>query len=73
VVAAYVKALEILEENPDLIPKLHRNVKQFRDGMTELGFEIMGNPESAIVPGNFYFFLISSFVERCQFSEGLCQ
>jgi glycine C-acetyltransferase len=51
VVAAYIKALDILEGSPDLIPKLHRNVKQFRDGMTELGFEIMGNPESAIVPG----------------------
>ena len=63
--AAYIKALEILEESPDLIPKLHRNVKQFRDGMTELGFEIMGNPESAIVPGKLNSIVMLSFVKRC--------
>lgn len=51
VVAAYTKALDILEHSPDLIPKLHKNVQLFRSRMTELGFEIMGNPQSAIVPG----------------------
>ena len=51
VVAAYIKALEILEESPELMSKLHKNVKHFRDEMTNLGFELLGNPESAIVPG----------------------
>lgn len=50
-VAAYIKALDILESSPELMSKLHRNVKHFREEMVNLGFEIMGNPESAIVPG----------------------
>ena len=51
VVAAYIQSFKILEENPDLIPTLHRNVQLFRTNMKRLGFEILGNNESAIVPG----------------------
>lgn len=50
-VAAYIKALDILEGSPELMSKLHRNVNHFRREMLDLGFEVMGNPESAIVPG----------------------
>jgi 7-keto-8-aminopelargonate synthetase-like enzyme len=51
VVAAYIKALEIMERSPELLDKLHRNVNHFRTSMNELGFELLGSPEAAIVPG----------------------
>lgn len=54
VVAAYIKAIDILQEKPELMDTLHRNVDLFRSEMTSLGFEILGNPESAIVPGSYY-------------------
>jgi glycine C-acetyltransferase len=50
IVAAYSKSMDILNSQPDLMNSLHSNVKLFREEMTKLGFEIMGNPQSAIVP-----------------------
>ena len=54
VVAAYIKALDIMEESPELLEKLHRNVCHFRGAMSQLGFDLMGNPEAAIVPCNLF-------------------
>jgi glycine C-acetyltransferase len=40
VVAASIRALEVINERQDLISKLHDNTRYFRSGMTERGFNI---------------------------------
>ncbi len=47
--AAALAALDILEEQPDLVLKLRKNSDKMRKGFKELGFRIVEN-ESAIVP-----------------------
>jgi 8-amino-7-oxononanoate synthase len=47
--ASALAALEILEEQPELVDKLRRNADKMRKGFKELGFQIVEN-ESAIVP-----------------------
>ncbi len=49
-VAAYLKAIDILQNQPELLKKLQFNVELFRSKMTELGFELLGHPKSAICP-----------------------
>lgn len=41
IVAGSIKALELLTESTALRDKLEENTKQFREGMTELGFDIL--------------------------------
>ena len=48
-----MKAFDILKESPELMTTLHNNVSLFRTEMQKLGFEVMGNPASAIVPSKF--------------------
>lgn len=48
--AAYSKALKILNDEPSHIKKLSENIKHFRKEMNQLGFEILGHPQSAICP-----------------------
>ncbi|QLH53889.1 MAG: Serine palmitoyltransferase [Candidatus Kapaibacterium sp.] len=47
--AAALAALDILEQEPELVQKLRRNSDKMRKGFKELGFKIVEN-ESAIVP-----------------------
>jgi len=47
--ASALAALEILEEQPELVDKLRRNADKMRKGFKELGFQIVENV-SAIVP-----------------------
>ena len=49
VVAASLKALELVEESPTLLDKLRDNTKYFRQAMTEAGFDILPG-EHPIVP-----------------------
>jgi len=49
IVAASIKALEILSESTELRDKLEENTKYFRKGMTDLGFDIKPG-EHPIVP-----------------------
>ncbi len=44
-----IGALETLEREPELMTKLHANVKQMRDGLKALGFKPLDG-ESAIIP-----------------------
>ncbi|MEC9291701.1 MAG: glycine C-acetyltransferase [Pseudomonadota bacterium] len=44
-----IGALEALEREPELMTKLHANVKQMRDGLKALGFKPLDG-ESAIIP-----------------------
>jgi glycine C-acetyltransferase len=43
------KAIEVLQDNPSLVARLHANVKRFRDGVARLGFECSPSP-TAIIP-----------------------
>lgn len=47
--AAALAALEILEENPDVVNKLIRNADKMRKGFKELGFNVIDS-QTAIVP-----------------------
>lgn len=49
VVAASLKALELVEESPALLKKLRDNTSYFRKAMTEAGFDILSG-EHPIVP-----------------------
>ncbi|MGB9806964.1 MAG: 8-amino-7-oxononanoate synthase [Thermosulfidibacteraceae bacterium] len=49
VVAGVMEALNILEENPELIKKLRRNVENFVKGLKKLGFDVK-DQGTAIVP-----------------------
>ncbi len=48
-IAATMKALEIMEAEPERVAKLQRNAKRLIKGFTELGFNI-GTSETPIVP-----------------------
>ncbi len=47
--AAAIKALEIMQAEPELRTRLWENVHQLRNGMNELGFDTLGS-ETPIVP-----------------------
>jgi glycine C-acetyltransferase len=49
IVAAGLRALELLRESPDLRDRLHENTAFFRSAMTELGFDVPPG-EHPIVP-----------------------
>ena len=49
IVAASIKALELLTESTELRDRLENNTRKFRDGMAELGFEILPG-QHPIVP-----------------------
>jgi len=49
VVAASLKALDLVSESPDLREKLRRNTSFFREGMSALGFDVLPG-EHPIVP-----------------------
>ncbi len=48
-VAAALAALEVIEEHPELIEKLHYNANKVRTGLRALGFNVVGEPETGIV------------------------
>ncbi|RME51464.1 MAG: glycine C-acetyltransferase [Caldilineae bacterium] len=48
-VAACIAAVDLLEENTDLVDKLWKNARHFKAGMQELGFDI-GVSETPITP-----------------------
>lgn len=48
-VAAALAALNILEDQPELVTKLARNAQKVRDGLLDLGFNVIDG-ETAIVP-----------------------
>jgi glycine C-acetyltransferase len=43
------KAIEIVEQQPQLVGRLHSNVRRMRDGLTKLGFALHDSP-TAIIP-----------------------
>jgi glycine C-acetyltransferase len=43
------KAIEIIENNPQIVRRLHDNVARFRQGLTDLGFHCTPSP-TAIIP-----------------------
>jgi glycine C-acetyltransferase len=47
--AAAIKALDLIEQQPELRIRLHDNAKQFRQGMTAAGFELIPG-EHPIIP-----------------------
>ena len=49
VVAVLLKALEIIEREPELVERLWSNARKLQHGLRELGFEL-GNTQSAITP-----------------------
>ncbi|MGI9345658.1 MAG: aminotransferase class I/II-fold pyridoxal phosphate-dependent enzyme [Gammaproteobacteria bacterium] len=48
-VAAALKALELMQERPELLEKLWRNTFTFHQGLLDLGFDIMGT-KTPVVP-----------------------
>jgi 8-amino-7-oxononanoate synthase len=49
-VASALAALDILEAEPERITKLHRNAQIMREGFKALGFKVIGDPTTGIVP-----------------------
>ena len=43
------KAIEVVEKHPEIVSRLHQNVKTFRDGLSKLGFHCTTSP-TAIIP-----------------------
>ena len=43
------KAIEVVENDPGIVTRLHQNVKTIRDGLAKLGFECPPSP-TAIIP-----------------------
>lgn len=50
VVASVLAALEVIESEPELIDRLWENIRYFRENLLSLGFELVENTESAIIP-----------------------
>jgi glycine C-acetyltransferase len=46
---AALKALEILEREPERVARLHENVRSMRDGLRSLGYEVVDSP-TGIIP-----------------------
>jgi 8-amino-7-oxononanoate synthase len=49
-VASALAALDILEKEPERIGRLHYNANKVRQGLIGLGFHVIGDPETGIVP-----------------------
>lgn len=49
VACSALRALEILRREPERVARLHANVKQMRDGLRALGYEVLESP-TAILP-----------------------
>jgi 8-amino-7-oxononanoate synthase len=49
-VASALAALTILEAEPERITKLHNNAQYMREGFKALGFNVIGDPTTGIVP-----------------------
>ena len=49
-VASALAALNILEKEPERIGRLHYNANKVRQGLKSLGFHVIGDPETGIVP-----------------------
>ncbi len=49
-VASALAALDILEQEPERIQRLHYNANKVRKGLKEMGFNVIGDPETGIVP-----------------------
>jgi 7-keto-8-aminopelargonate synthetase-like enzyme len=47
--AVATAALEVIEDEPERVKKLHKNMKQFREGIKSMGYNT-GNTVTAIVP-----------------------
>ena len=43
------KAIEVVENNPSIVARLHHNVKTFRKGLADMGFDCTPSP-TAIIP-----------------------
>jgi glycine C-acetyltransferase len=67
VVAASVRALDLIERSPELRDRLRENTSRFRGRMHELGFEILAG-EHPIVP-----VMIGDEVRAARFSERLVE
>lgn len=50
VAAAAIRALELVDERPQLRMRLAENVKRFREGMAKNGFKLSGHPSHPIAP-----------------------
>ncbi|MGD8339169.1 MAG: glycine C-acetyltransferase [Gammaproteobacteria bacterium] len=48
-VCAAIKALDILEREPERVAQLHANVRQMRDGLRAQGFDVIDSP-TGIIP-----------------------
>lgn len=48
-VASALAALNIMEQHPELVDKLHANANRVRNGLRALGFNAVGQPETGIV------------------------
>jgi glycine C-acetyltransferase len=67
VVAASLRALDLIEESDDLRARLHANTISFRARMTELGFDVLPG-EHPIVP-----VMIGDEVRAARFSQALVE
>lgn len=61
------RAIEILQEQPQLVARLHENVRSMRDGLAHLGYECQQSP-TAIIP-----IMIGDEAEAIRKSERLLQ
>jgi glycine C-acetyltransferase len=43
------KAIEVIEQHPEIVQRLHHNVRRFRTGLKQLGFDCHESP-TAIIP-----------------------
>ena len=64
---AALKALEILEQEPERVQRLHANVKQMRAGLRSLGYDVKDSP-TGIIP-----IIIGDTAAAIQMSERLLQ
>jgi glycine C-acetyltransferase len=67
VVAASLRALDLIEKSDDLRARLHENTASFRSRMTELGFDVLPG-EHPIVP-----VMIGDEVRAARFSQALVE
>ena len=66
-VCSALKALEILEREPERVTRLHDNVTAMRDGLRALGYEVMDSP-TGIIP-----IMIGDTAEAIRLSERLLE
>jgi glycine C-acetyltransferase len=67
VACSAAKALEILEQEPQRVARLHANVAQMRSGLSELGYDVLESP-TAILP-----ILIGDTAEAIRLSNRLLE